>query len=80
MAQGANVSAPTRRIIADDLIRARQGGAWLVNRGQHIRVIEVENVRRKYHGMAETFSVGGPLGIPPFGCCEVPQKARRCAI
>ncbi len=34
-----------------------------------------ENVRRKYHGMAETFSVGGPLGGPPFGCYEVLQKA-----
>jgi hypothetical protein len=34
-----------------------------------------ENVRRKYHGMAETFSVVGPLGIPPFGCYEVLQKA-----
>lgn len=146
MAQSANVSAPTRRMIADDLIPARQGGAWLVNRGQHIRVIDVEggqicdfvcfnadklaerfsqartkanqgkftittgdhlysrdnnvmltivedtyrdhdlqwgmcsawvfeNVRRKYHGMAETFSVGGPLGSPPFGCYEVLQKA-----
>jgi uncharacterized protein YcgI (DUF1989 family) len=146
MAQTANVSATTRRMIADDLIPARQGGAWLVNRGQHIRVIDVEggqicdfvcfnadklaerfsqartkanqgkftittgdhlysrdnnvmltivedtyrdhdlqwgmcsawvfeNVRRKYHGMAETFSVGGPLGSPPFGCYEVLQKA-----
>jgi len=34
-----------------------------------------ENVRRKYYGMAETFSVGGPLGSPPFGCYEVLQKA-----
>ena len=34
-----------------------------------------ENVRRKYHGMAETFSVGGPLGSPPFGCYEALQKA-----
>ncbi len=146
MAQTANVSAATRRMIADDLIPARQGGAWLVNRGQHIRVIDVEggqicdfvcfngdklterfsqartkanqgkftistgdhlysrdnnvmltivedtycdhdlqwgmcsawvfeNVRRKYHGMVETFSVGGPLGSPPFGCYEVLQKA-----
>jgi uncharacterized protein YcgI (DUF1989 family) len=146
MAQTANVGAATRRMIADDLIPARQGGAWLVNRGQHIRVIDVEggqicdfvcfnadtlaerfsqartkanqgkftistgdhlysrdnnvmltivedtyrdhdlqwgmcsawvfeNVRRKYHGMAETFSVGGPLGSPPFGCYEVLQKA-----
>jgi uncharacterized protein len=146
MAQTANVGAATRRVIADDLIPARQGGAWLVNRGQHIRVIDVEggqicdfvcfnadklaerfsqartkanqgkftistgdhlysrdnnvmltivedtyrdhdlqwgmcsawvfeNVRRKYHGMAETFSVGGPLGSPPFGCYEVLQKA-----
>jgi uncharacterized protein YcgI (DUF1989 family) len=146
MAQTANVSTTTRRMIADDLIPARQGGAWLVNRGQHIRVIDVEggqicdfvcfnadklaerfsqartkanqgkftittgdhlysrdnnimltivedtyrdhdlqwgmcsawvfeNVRHKYHGMAETFSVGGPLGSPPFGCYEVLQKA-----
>jgi uncharacterized protein YcgI (DUF1989 family) len=146
MAQTANVSATTRRMIADDLIPARQGGAWLLNRGQHIRVIDVEggqicdfvcfnadklaerfsqartkanqgkftittgdhlysrdnnvmltivedtyrdhdlqwgmcsawvfeNVRRKYYGMAETFSVGGPLGSPPFGCYEVLQKA-----
>jgi len=146
MAQNANVGAATRRMIADDLIPARQGGAWLVNRGQHIRVIDVEggqicdfvcfngdklterfsqartkanqgkftistgdhlysrdnnvmltivedtycdhdlqwgmcsawvfeNVRRKYHGMVETFSVGGPLGSPPFGCYEVLQKA-----
>jgi len=146
MVQTANVGAATRRMIADDLIPARQGGAWLVNRGQHIRVIDVEggqicdfvcfnadklterfsqartkanqgkftisigdhlysrdnnvmltivddtyrdhdlqwgmcsawvfeNVRRKYHGMAETFSVGGPLGSPPFGCYEVLQKA-----
>jgi hypothetical protein len=36
-----------------------------------------ENVRRKYNGMAETFPVDGPLGIPPFGCYEVLQKARR---
>ena len=42
MAQTANVSAATRRMIADDLIPARQGGAWLVDRGQHIRVIDVE--------------------------------------
>ncbi len=146
MAQSANVTSPARRMIADDLIPARQGGAWLVNRGQHIRVIDTEggqicdfvcfnadklaerfsqartkanqgkftittgdhlysrdnnvmltivedtyrdhdlqwgmcsawvfeNVRRKYHGMAETFSVGGPLGLPPFGCYEVLQKA-----
>jgi uncharacterized protein YcgI (DUF1989 family) len=146
MAQTATVSAATRRMIADDLIPARQGGAWLVKRGQHVRVIDVEggqicdfvcfnadklaerfsqartkanqgkftistgdhlysrdnnvmltivedtyrdhdlqwgmcsawvfeNVRRKYHGMAETFSVGGPLGSPPFGCYEVLQKA-----
>jgi uncharacterized protein YcgI (DUF1989 family) len=146
MAHTANVDAATRRMIADDLVPARQGGAWLVNRGQHIRVIDVEgaqicdfvcfnadnlaerfsqartkanqgkftittgdhlysrdnnvmltivedtygdhdlqwgmcsawvfeNVRRKYHGMAETFSVGGPLGSPPFGCYEVLQKA-----
>lgn len=34
-----------------------------------------ENIRRKYHGMAETFSVSGPLGIPPFGCYEVLQEA-----
>ena len=40
MAQTANVGAATRRMIADDLIPARQGGAWLVNRGQHIRVID----------------------------------------
>src|SRR4029077_13920009 len=33
-----------------------------------------ENVRRKYHGMAETFSVGGPLGLRPFGCYEDLQK------
>jgi uncharacterized protein YcgI (DUF1989 family) len=42
MAQSANVTSPTRRMIADDLIPAGEGGAWLVNRGQHIRVIDVE--------------------------------------
>ena len=42
MTQTADVSATTRRMIADDFIPARQGGAWLVNRGQHIRVIDVE--------------------------------------
>src|SRR5260370_31506983 len=33
-----------------------------------------ENLRRKYHGMTESFSVGGPLGIPPCGCYEVLKK------
>src|SRR5260221_13005233 len=146
MAHTANVSVATRRMIADDVVPARQGGAWLVNRGQHIRVIDVEgaqicdfvcfnadnlagrfsqartkanqgkftittgdnlytrdnnlmltivedtygdhdlqwgmcsawvfeNVRRKYHGMADSFSVAGRLGVPPFGCYEVLQKA-----
>ena len=146
MARTAGSAAPQGRMIADDLIPARHGGAWLVNRGQHIRVIDVEggqicdfvcfnadrlderfsqartkanqgkfaitvgdnlysrdnnvmlrivedtyrdhdlqwgmcsawvfeNVRRRYHGMAETFTVGGPLGVPPFGCYEVLQKA-----
>ena len=42
MAQSANVTPPGRRMIADDLIPAGEGGAWLVNRGQHIRVIDVE--------------------------------------
>jgi uncharacterized protein YcgI (DUF1989 family) len=148
MAQSASVSSPKGRMIADDLIPARHGGAWLVNRGQHIRVTDVEggqicdfvcfnadnlterfsqarskanqgkfaittgdnlysrdnnvmltisedtyrehdlqwgmcsawvfeNVRRKYHGMAESFAVGGPLGVPPFGCYEVLQQALR---
>ena len=34
-----------------------------------------ESVRRKYNGMAETFPVDGPLGIPPFGCYESPAES-----
>jgi uncharacterized protein YcgI (DUF1989 family) len=146
MVKTASLALPEGRLIADDLIPARSGGAWLVKRGQHIRVVDVkggqicdfvafnadrieerfsqartkanqgkftitagdhlfsrdnnvmltivedtyrdhdlqwgmcsawvfENVRRKYHGMAESFTVGGPLGVPPFGCYEVLQKA-----
>jgi uncharacterized protein YcgI (DUF1989 family) len=145
MAQTAKIAVPGR-LIADDLIPARHGGAWIVEPGQHIRVIDVdggqicdfvcfnaddlgerfsqartkanqgkftisagdhlysrdnnimltiaedtyrdhdlqwgmcsawvfENVRRKYHGMTPQFTVGGPLGLPPFGCYEVLQEA-----
>lgn len=133
-------------MIADDLIQARNGGAWVVKAGQRIRVIDVEgaaicdfvcfnaknlrerfsqartkadqgrfsitkghrlysrdnnvlltiiedtysnhdlqwgmcsawvfeNLKRKYHGMTEAYRVGGPLGVPDFGCYEVLQKA-----
>src|SRR5262249_3513206 len=36
------IAIPQGRMIADDFIPAREGGAWLVKRGQHIRVIDVE--------------------------------------
>ncbi len=42
MAQTAKIATPSGRLIADDLIAARSGGAWLVEPGQHIRVIDVE--------------------------------------
>lgn len=135
-------------MIVDELIPARTGGAWIVRKGQRIRVIDVEgaaicdfvcfnadnlrerfsqartkadqgkfaisrsdhlysrdnnvlltivedtyrdhdlqwgmcsawvygNLKRKYHGMADSFQVGGPLGVPPFGCYEVLQEALR---
>jgi uncharacterized protein len=135
-----------RATIVDDLIPARKGGAWVVKKGQRIRVIDVEgaaicdfvcfnadnlrerlsqartkadqgkfaiglgdrlysrdnnamltivadtygdhdlqwgmcsawvfaNLKRKYHGMSDTFRVGGPLGLPPHGCYEVLQEA-----
>jgi len=43
----------------DDHIPGREGGAWIVKEGQHIRIEDAE---------------GGPLGVPPFGCYEVLQK------
>ena len=135
-------------IIIDAPIPARSGGAWVVRRGQRIRVIDVEgqaicdfvcfnannprerfsqartkadqgrfaigagqrlysrdnnvlltivadtygehdlhwgmcsawvfaNLRRDYHGMKDSVRVGGPLGVPDFGCYEVLQKALR---
>jgi uncharacterized protein YcgI (DUF1989 family) len=146
MAQTARIATPGRRLVADDFIAARTGGAWVVEPGQHIRILDVEggqicdfvcfnaedlgerfsqartkanqgkftistgdhlysrdnnimltiaedtyrdhdlqwgmcsawvfeNVRRKYHGMMPEFTIGGPLGLPPFGCYEVLQKA-----
>ena len=34
-----------------------------------------ENLKRKYHGMTDAYQVGGPLGVPSFGCYEVLQQA-----
>lgn len=135
-------------LIEDITLPGRQGGAWVVKTGQHIRIIEVEGgaigdfvcfnanslserfsqARTKanqgkfllkpgdhlysrdnnpilsivedtygihdlqygmcsawvfenfadesYHGFSkQEMDVGGPLGVPPFGCYEVLQKA-----
>jgi uncharacterized protein YcgI (DUF1989 family) len=135
-------------IIEDVTLPGREGGAWVVEKGQHIRVIEVEGgaigdfvcfnadklserfsqartkanqgrfllkpgdhlysrdnnpiltitedtygihdlqygmcsawvygnfADKDYHGFSKTeMGVGGPLGVPPFGCYEVLQKA-----
>lgn len=135
-------------IIEDVTLPGRGGGAWVVEKGQHIRVIEVEGgaigdfvcfnaenlserfsqartkanqakfllkpgdhlysrdnnpiltitedtygihdlqygmcsawvfnnfANKDYHGFSKTeMGVGGPLGVPPFGCYEVLQKA-----
>lgn len=135
-------------ILQDDTLPGREGGAWTVNAGQHIRVIDIDGgaigdfvcfnanepserfsqARTKanqgkfllavgdhlysrdnnpilsiaedtygihdlqygmcsawvyanfedkdYHGFSkEEMGVGGPLGVPPFGCYEVLQKA-----
>ena len=135
------------KILKEQEIPARSGGAWVVKKGQHIRVIEVKggqigdfvcfnanNLRERfsqartkanqgkflistgdhlytrdnnilltitedtygihdlqygmcsawvfqkfnsedYQGFTNDLKVGGPLGIPPFGCYEVLQKA-----
>ena len=133
-------------ILTEELVPARKGGAWVVKRGQHIKVIEVEggaigdfvsfnannlkerfsqartkadqgkilistgdhlytrdnnilltitedtygthdlqygmcsawvfeNMGKDFHGATDRFTVGGPLGPPPFGCYEVLQEA-----
>jgi uncharacterized protein YcgI (DUF1989 family) len=137
-------------IIEDVTLPGREGGAWVVEKGQHIRVIEVDGgaigdfvcfnadklserfsqartkanqgkfllkpgdhlysrdntplltitedtygihdlqygmcsawvygnfADKDYHGFSKTdMGVGGPLGVPPFGCYEVLQKALR---
>src|SRR5262245_49890675 len=33
------------------------------------------NLKRKYHGMTDAYQVGGPMGVPSFGCYEVLQQA-----
>jgi len=135
------------KIIKEQHLPARTGGAWVVKKGQHIRVIEVEggqigdfvsfnanNLRERfsqartkanqgkflistgdhlysrdnnilltitedtygihdlqygmcsawvfqkfhgedYQGFTDDMTVGGPLGVPPFGCYEVLQEA-----
>lgn len=135
------------KILKEQDIPARSGGAWVVKKGQHIRIIDVEggqigdfvcfdavNLRERfsqartkanqgkflistgdhlytrdnnilltitedtygihdlqygmcsawvfqkfhgedYQGFSDRLKVGGPLGIPPFGCYEVLQKA-----
>ena len=134
------------KMIEQTHIPGREGGAWVVKEGQHIRIIDVEGgpvgdfvcfnadnlderfsqARSKanqgklflttgdhlysrdnnilftiaedtygvhdlqygmcsawvyaslgvsYHSLDESFTVGGPLGPPPFGCYEVLQKA-----
>lgn len=138
----------TINIIEDVTLAGREGGAWLLKEGQHIRVIDVEGgpigdfvcfnanklserfsqartkanqgkfllavgdhlysrdnnpiltitadtygihdlqygmcsawvfqnfADKDYHGFSQTsMGVGGPLGVPPFGCYEVLQKA-----
>src|ERR1700736_1397704 len=42
MAKSASIIALSRRMIADEPIPARHGGAWLVKPGQHIRIIDIE--------------------------------------
>ena len=137
-------------IVEDVTLPGREGGAWLVEKGRHIRVIDVEGgaigdfvcfnadklterfsqartkanqgkfllspgdhlysrdnapiltiaedtygihdlqygmcsawvydnfADKDYHGFsASEMGVGGPLGVPPFGCYEVLQKALR---
>jgi uncharacterized protein YcgI (DUF1989 family) len=139
----AETAAPP---LVDDYIPARKGGAWVVEKGQRIRIIDVEgaaicdfvcfnadnlrerfsqartkadqgkfaislgdrlysrdnnvfltivadtyrdhdvhwgmcsgwvfeNLKRRYHGMTGSYQVGGPLGLPSFGCYEVLQEA-----
>jgi uncharacterized protein YcgI (DUF1989 family) len=140
--------AASSKPLVDDVIPARDGGAWVLEAGQRMRIIDVEgaaicdfvafsadnlrerfsqartkadqgrfaitaghhlysrdnnvmltivadsygthdlhwgmcsawvydNLRRQYHGMKESYRVGGPLGTPSFGCYEVLQKAVR---
>lgn len=136
------------KLLVDDVVPAREGGAWMVRRGQRMRIIDIEgeaicdfvcfnaanfderfsqartkanqgrlmittghhlysrdnnvmftivedtyavhdlqygmcsawvfrNFKDKdYTGFSERkMKVGGPLGVPPFGCYEVLQKA-----
>ncbi len=135
------------KILTEEVVPARKGGAWMVKKGKHIRVIEVDggqigdfvcfnanNLKERfsqartkadqgkilvttgdhlytrdnhvlltimadtygihdlqygmcsawvyqnysggaYHGLTDRFTVGGPLGPPPFGCYEVLQEA-----
>lgn len=139
------------KVIHDDLVPGRKGGAWVVKKGQHIKVTDVQggaigdfvtfnannlkerfdqgrtkadngkflistgdhlftrdnnilltiiedtygihdlqygmcsawiyqqytqkNPKGGYHGFTNRFTVGGPMGVPPFGCYEVLQEA-----
>ncbi|MBV9734362.1 MAG: urea carboxylase-associated family protein [Acidisphaera sp.] len=142
------MSTTVAAALVDALLPARTGEAWVVKRGQRIRIIDVEgqaicdfvcfnadnlrerfsqartkadqgrfaitagnrlysrdnnamltivedsygdhdlqwgmcsawvfgNLRRNYHGMKSSVAVGGPLGLPEFGCYEVLQEALR---